>query len=355
MPTTTLTFSDTIIPAVVAERQPKLQRITLLIVLAYEAAGCLVGGSFLIAAPDGRLMDMPVELMHGAFLDFLIPGIILFGFGVLNTAAFIAVLRRSQSDWVASSLALGGLLIWFLVEIIILHELHWLHAMWGLPVVLGLLVTIPLYPTWRVTSQKAALYCGVLAALIYVGTDILAGNLYKGFSFTSQAVSELFAIGAPTSRFVVPLFTLSSVFLLVFALGIWQSSKQNRPLRLLAWMLIGNAINSLVLWNFFPMHMRGAERTFTDTMHLILAINPFVLLSIGFGVAAFRNWFRFYSIATIVLLVVPAIYSFLYLPQGVDAHQPTPWLGLTERVAQYGYQMWLVVLAITTLRVRERT
>jgi hypothetical protein len=33
-----------------------------------------------------------------------------------------------------------------------------------------------------------------------------------GISFTAQAPSELFAIGAPTSRLVVPLFSLSSTF-----------------------------------------------------------------------------------------------------------------------------------------------
>jgi hypothetical protein len=58
------------------------QRIILLSVIVYEAAGCLLGGSLLIASPDGRYMDMPVEIMHGAFSDFLIPGLILFGLGI---------------------------------------------------------------------------------------------------------------------------------------------------------------------------------------------------------------------------------------------------------------------------------
>ena len=60
-------------------------------------------------------------------------------------------------------------------------------------------------------ARKALLICGILSPLVYVGTDILAGTLYAGYSFTSQAISELFAIGAPTSSLMVPLFTLSSV------------------------------------------------------------------------------------------------------------------------------------------------
>lgn len=197
--------------------------------------------------------------------------------------------------------------------------------------------------------RKVLLICGVLAALVYVGTDMLAGVLYEGYSFTDQAVSELFAIGAPTSRLAVPLFTLSSVLFAAFASGVWLSSGPNRALRLMALMMAGSAAVGLALWNFFPMHMRGAEPTFTDTMHVILAMNPFVLLSLGFGAAGFRNWFRYYSIGTILMLLVPAVFAFMYVPE-LGANQPTPWLGLTERFSQYVYELWQVVLATILLR-----
>jgi hypothetical protein len=203
--------------------------------------------------------------------------------------------------------------------------------------------------TGKVSLKKILLICGILASVLYVGTDILVSTLYAGYSFISQAVSELFAIGAPTSHLLVPFFTLSSVLLLPFALGVWLASGRNRALRIMALMVVGNAVNSLVLWNFFPMHMRGVEKTFTDTMHLILAINPFILLALVFGVAAFRNWFRFYSIGTILILLVPAIFAFSYVSQ-VGVNQPTPWLGLTERISQYGNQLWQTVLAIVLLR-----
>lgn len=98
-------------------------------------------------------------------------------------------------------------------------------------------------------TRKLALTCGLVAPLLYIATDILAGTLYHGYSFTAQAVSELFAIGAPTNRLVVPLFTVHSLLLLTFALGIWMSAGGNRALRVMAWMVVGNAVNSLVLWN----------------------------------------------------------------------------------------------------------
>ena len=125
-------------------RQSTWQRITLLIVLGYDGAGAILGGILLVAAPDGRLMDMPIDIMHGVFSNFLIPGFILVGLGILTTSAFIAVLRRTRIDWLLSGLALGGLAIWFIVVIVILQEFHWLHAIWGLPVIVGWMVSLPL-------------------------------------------------------------------------------------------------------------------------------------------------------------------------------------------------------------------
>ena len=197
--------------------------------------------------------------------------------------------------------------------------------------------------------RSALLTCGIVAALLYIATDVAASILYPGYSLTDQAVSELFAIGAPTSRIVVPLFSLCSLLLLAFACGLWISSDQNKRLRFMAMMFAGSAIVGLVLWNLFPMHMRGAERSFTDTMHLILATNPFVLLSLAVGVATFRCWFRWYTAATIFMLLLPAAFAFHYAPE-VQANLPTPGLGLGERAAQYAYNSWQVALAVVLLR-----
>jgi Protein of unknown function (DUF998) len=194
----------------------------------------------------------------------------------------------------------------------------------------------------------ALLIAGVLAPLAYVATDIVAGLMYPSYSFTEQAPSELFAIGAPTGRFVVTFWSASSLLFAAFACGVWRSSGGRRLLRLLALLIAANGIDSLALW-YFPMHMRGATPTFSDKMHLMLAVNPFVLLSIVFGIAAFRNWFRIYSIATVAILIVFAAIAFSYVPR-VNAGQATPWLGLTERTSQYTHQLWHAVLAIVLLR-----
>jgi len=193
------------------------------------------------------------------------------------------------------------------------------------------------------------LVCGILSAVLYPATDIVAALLYPGFSYTDQAVSELFAIDAPTSALVVTLFSISTALLLPFALGIWRSARSRRVLRLMAVMLVAHAVDALTLWNFFPMHMRGEPTSFTDTMHGILAVDPFLLIVMIAGAVAWKGRFRWYTIATIafgtlmIALAIPHITD-------VFQNQPTPWIGLMERAAQYANNLWFVVLAMMLLR-----
>jgi hypothetical protein len=188
-----------------------------------------------------------------------------------------------------------------------------------------------------------------VGAVLYPLSDIFAVTRYPGFSYRDQAVSELFAIGAPTSAIVVPLFTLSSGMLLLFAIGIWMSANGQRWVRPMAVMMALNTIDALVLWNVFPMHMRGAQPTFTDTMHGVLAIDPFLLAAVVLGAVAFRGWFRVYTVTTIVFTSVLAIASFSFVT-ALIANQPTPWMGAAERAAQYATNLWYAVLAAVLLR-----
>ena len=45
-----------------------------------------------------------------------------------------------------AGLALVGFAIWFAVEIAILREVHWLHIVWGTPVLVGIWAALPLIP-----------------------------------------------------------------------------------------------------------------------------------------------------------------------------------------------------------------
>jgi len=197
--------------------------------------------------------------------------------------------------------------------------------------------------------RRWLLMCGIAGAALYPLADILASTRYPGFSYRDQAVSELFAIGAPTSTLVVTLFSISSTLLLLFAIGIWMSSNGRRLVKWVAAMMALNAVDALVLWNFFPMHMRGEEPGFTDTMHGLLAIDPFLLAAIVMAAVVFRGPFRFYTVATILFTTALAVMGFSYVT-AVFTNQPTPWMGASERAAQYATNVLYAVFAVMLLR-----
>ncbi len=89
-------------------------------------------------------------------------------------------------------------------------------------------------------------------------------------------------------------------------------------------------------------------------MHLILgAVDSLLfLLIIGFGAAAFGKRFRLYSIATIVVLLVFGALMGMDAPR-VAANEPTPWLGVTERIMIFGAMLWILVLAVVLLRTEK--
>ena len=192
--------------------------------------------------------------------------------------------------------------------------------------------------------ERLLLTCGIIGAVLYPLADIFATTQYPGFSYRDQAVSELFAIGAPTSGIVVPLFTASSSLLLLFAIGMWMSANGRHLVKAMAVMMALNTIDALVLWNVFPMHMRGVQPTFTDTMHGVLAIDPFVLAAMILAVIAFRGPFRRYTLATIIFTTVLIISAVPYVMTFI-ANQPTPWMGVVERAGQYATNLWYAVLA----------
>lgn len=199
---------------------------------------------------------------------------------------------------------------------------------------------------WR----RVSLGSGVLAAVLYVVTTVIAATRWEDYSAASQTISELFAIGAPSRTLVVVLFSLHNVLLCVFAAGVWQSSADGRALRAVAALLAGIGAVGAMTTAFFPIHLRGTEPSATDTAHAVFTavIVLFILLAVAFGSSVFGRGFRVYSWTTLATLVV---FGALAGRQGgrLAADAPTPWLGVYERVNIGGYLLWLAVLAVLLL------
>jgi len=205
------------------------------------------------------------------------------------------------------------------------------------------------------TVRKVLLVCGMLASLLWVGTDIIAGMRWEGYSFIGQSISDLIAIGAPTRSLVVPLDLTYNALMIAFGVGIWRLAGRRRALRIVACMVVGNAIVTLVVSIFFPIRLGENISTPANTTNVVLMAIGMVcfLLAIGFGAVAFRRGFRFYSLGTLLAYLVLTVVGIL-LSSRTPVEQRVPTVGVQERTMVLGYLLWVVVLAVVLLRAEKR-
>ena len=196
---------------------------------------------------------------------------------------------------------------------------------------------------WR----KALFVCGIASSLLYA--LMIWGIRYHGYDPISQVPSELTAIGAPTRALWARLGWIYTVLVAAFGIGVWKAAGANRTVRIVGGLILAYAFLGL-LWPFAAMHQRevlaSGGGTLSDRLHLVLgAVTVFLMfLAIGFATAAFGKPFRLYSIATIVVLVTFGALTFLEAPR-LQANQPTPWIGLWERINITVFLLWVVMLA----------
>jgi len=198
------------------------------------------------------------------------------------------------------------------------------------------------------SGHRPLLLCGVLSSLLYVAMLVLVPIQWQSYSSASQMVSELSAIDAPTRPLWVALGAMYSLLFVAFGWGVGQSSGPSRYLRVAGAAMMLHGILGL-FWP--PMHLRGAEFTLTDALHIAWTVVTLILMlvAIGFGAAALGRRFRIYSGATVLTFLLFGILTGLDAPR-VAANLPTPWTGVWERINIGAFLLWVIVFAVVLWR-----
>jgi len=193
---------------------------------------------------------------------------------------------------------------------------------------------------------KVLLICGILAALIYIVTDVIASLVRPGYNFVTTTANLLIAHGSPTRSFVLPLNVLAHLLLLGFALGVWFAAGDIWVFRVMACLLAANAILSLLAGLVFPWHPGDAMDTDTNKANLALMASSVVVLflAVVLGIFANHNWMRGFTIGLIALFLVLAVYSVLRFRLAAGA-PPQTLIGVQERTMFYGELIWLILQA----------
>jgi hypothetical protein len=195
--------------------------------------------------------------------------------------------------------------------------------------------------------QKIFLSCGILAPLLYLGTDLLAGKLLKGYSFSAQSMSELGAAGSPTRPLVVALTLVASVLMTAFGVGVWQAAGQAILPRIVAGLIVGNAVAGLAATLFFPNHFAVRPAFGTPGVLLMFFSVLCFVLAMVFGAFAFHGWMRILSIAIPTAYVLLAIVRFATAASSAEGTDVL--IGIQERTMGYSFLLWTMALAIYLL------
>src|SRR5688572_2447443 len=185
------------------------------------------------------------------------------------------------------------------------------------------------------------LLAGVMSSVVYITADILCGLRYPGYSFTDQVISELSAIGAPTTALWVKLLQVFAVLFAAFTIGVLLESRGNRRLRVTGWLLAAFVLSG-PLWSCVPMHQRGGVFAWTDIGHIALGGVMVLLVTtvIAVGSGALGRRFRLFSQIFVVVALVSGVGTFAYVPRMIN-QLPTPWVGTVERIHLYGFWLWI--------------
>lgn len=205
----------------------------------------------------------------------------------------------------------------------------------------------------RTSTRRSLLICGIAASILYALMLTFAPFLWDEYSSRTQTVSELSAIGSPTRAIWFPLGMIYTLLMTAFGYGVVLSANNNRPLRFVGVTLVLYGLLG-IYWP--PMHLRGEPTTLTDSLHILWTVLTILLMStaIGVGAAAFGKRFRYYSISTLVTLLIFGFLTSTEAP-GIPKDLPTPWIGIWERINIGVYFLWVIALSIRVLRTKDLT
>ncbi len=210
---------------------------------------------------------------------------------------------------------------------------------------------IAAHASWLPRLRRVLLAGGIASSVLYLAAiDLLAPLLHPDYhDYTSQMVSELMALEAPSRPLMVPVMWLYNLLVFALAAGVWASAEGRRARFLTAGALVGYGVFSTAGLLLAPMDLRAVGVSAQTMLHIWdTALQGLcMVLAFAFGAFAHGTRFRLYSLASLASsLVFGALASFA-------ATQPSmPWIGLTERVGIYSWMLWLAVLSASLLSAR---
>jgi len=208
--------------------------------------------------------------------------------------------------------------------------------------------------------RRGLLWCGIIAPLADTALTVFFASLHPDYDHIRQFMSELGETGRPFAGLVNAWFSVASLLLVGFGIGLATSLPASPKSRAgstlyLVWALIG------VIGGFFPCDPGCRGETTSAAVHLVLGgvasvcILPAPML-LWMGVSSDATW-RGYGWFIMVIQLLAVVFSIALAAAAYEVYvagQPLRELaGLIQRLCWLVYYSWTIVLAATLLRRTE--
>ena len=94
----------------------------LIVFMTFQSLSGLFGGVMLILDPSGNSLNMPLSLLnYSPFIDYLIPGLILFLIlGIIPFVVLNGLWKKKSWSWYGSLFVSVALIIWIAAEVLMI-------------------------------------------------------------------------------------------------------------------------------------------------------------------------------------------------------------------------------------------
>ena len=190
-----------------------------------------------------------------------------------------------------------------------------------------------------------ACICGILSVIFYVLHDVIGAANYPGYHWTTQAVSDLTALNAPSFPIARGLSGIHGIFTAVCCSFLCVMLKDTRKsLRIGIYLFTAMHAVSAIGYSLFPLSGSGYDGSVQSFIHVYIVTVTVVLLSIVSLVLISAGSFRdrrkslgFVSLAALVCMFFGAVGS---------TNLPKEIFGVVERFSTYSAVVFTGVLGV---------
>ena len=188
-------------------------------------------------------------------------------------------------------------------------------------------------------KNKYLLYSGFVAPVLFWTTIIICGFIIGDYRHTSRLVSELGAIGTKTQYIFTIGLVLSSIFSVLFIIGLYKICKKVE-LNIIPILIITSFSFSLFGAALFPLPLK--LHGIIGTPSIIMPLSP--LLSLLLWGKEKISDIKYISV---IAFLIMSLGFFIFTPNILSDYS-----GLKQRIFHIGWTFWFIYLSNKFIKLR---